>query len=361
MKAIIAENNTTSSQLTTVLSYGAILVLGYLVWLIALPFIEPLVWSAVLAIFFYPLHEKVLKKMKPTPAALTSTLGVTLLLIVPALVLMAFTAREALDATARVQKALAIHGQGPSQGIMVRLQSWILLHMPASLKAFDLSGYLQQGAGKIATFVGAAFAGLLKNVVTFFVDLFILIFAMFFMFRDGEKILHAVRHLLPFDPDIQTDMLVESKELIFASVAVGLVVAVIQGLLGGIAFGIVGISAPLFWGVLIGFFSLVPVVGSALVWGPAILWLCFTGHWGKGLVVLGICGGVSAIVDNIVRPLLLRNRTQLNELLLFIGVLGGLEAFGLLGLVIGPTLIAAAMAIFRVYMKHRDELAAKGA
>lgn len=361
MKAIIPENNTTSSQLTTVLSYGAILVLGYLVFLIAEPFIESLVWSAVLAIFFYPLHEKILKKMKPTPAALTSTLGVTLLLIVPALVLLAFTAREALDATDRVQKALAIHGQGPSQGIMVRLQSWILLHTPASLKAFDLAAWLQQGAGKMATFVGAAFAGLLKNLVAFFVDLFILIFALFFMFRDGEKIVHGVRHLLPFDPEIQEDMLEESKELVFASVAIGLVVAGIQGLLGGVAFGVVGISAPLFWGVLIAFFSLVPVVGSALIWGPAILWLFVTGHWGKGLVVLGICGGVSSLVDNIVRPLLLRNRTHLNELLLFIGVLGGLEAFGLLGLVIGPTLLAAAMGIFRVYMQRRDELEAKRA
>lgn len=361
MKAITPQNNTTSSQLTTVLSYGAILVLGYLVFLIAEPFIEPLVWSAILAIFFYPLHKKILKRMKPTQGALTSTLGVTLLLIVPALVLLAFTAREALDATGRVQQALAIHGQGPSQGITVRLQSWILLHMPASLRAFDLASWLQQGAGKIAAFLGGAFAGLLKNVVTFFVDLFILIFALFFMFRDGAAIERGVRHLLPFDPEIQKDMLEESKELIFASVAVGLLVAGIQGVLGGVSFALVGISAPLFWGVLVAFFSLVPVVGSALIWGPAILWLLFTGHWGKALLVLGICGGVSTVADNIVRPLLLRNRTRLNELLLFIGVLGGLEAFGLLGLVIGPTIVAAAMGIFRVYMQHREELEAKRA
>lgn len=111
--------------------------------------------------------------------------------------------------------------------------------------------------------------------------------------------------------------------------------------------------------MLIAFFSLVPVVGSALIWGPATLWLLFTGHWGKAMLVVGICGGVSTVADNIVRPMLLRNRTRLNELLLFISVLGGLEAFGLLGLVIGPTIVAAAMGMFRVYMAHRDELAAK--
>ena len=105
-----------------------------------------------------------------------------------------------------------------------------------------------------------------------------------------------------------------------------------------------------------GFFSLIPVVGSALIWVPTALWLAVTGHIWKGLLVLAICGGVAGIADNIVRPLLLRNRTHLNELLLFISVLGGIEVFGLLGLVAGPTIVAAAMGVFRVYMQHRDEI-----
>jgi predicted PurR-regulated permease PerM len=99
-------------------------------------------------------------------------------------------------------------------------------------------------------------------------------------------------------------------------------------------------------------------VGSALIWAPAALFLGFSGHWGKGLAVVVICGGVAGVADNIVRPLLLRNRTHLNELLLFLGVLGGLEVFGLLGLVIGPTILAAAMGVFRVYVEHRDRMTA---
>ena len=347
--------------MTTVLSYGAILLLGYFVFLIAEPFLVPLAWSAVLAIFFYPLHEKMSRKLNATPAALTSTLAVTLLLIVPALVVLVFTAREALDATARLQSALAVHGQGPSEGLTLRVEEWVRTRLPESWRTLDVSAPLQQTAEKIAAFLGSKFTGLLKNLVSFFVDLFIMIFALFFMFRDGEAIVHAVRHLLPFDETIQTDMVEESKELIFASVAIGLLVAAIQGVLGGVSFALVGISTPVFWGVLIAFFSLVPVVGSALIWGPVALWLGFTGHWWKALLVLAICGGVSTVADNIVRPLLLRNRTRLNELLLFIGVLGGLEAFGLLGLVAGPTIVAAAMGVFRVYMEHRDELAIKNA
>jgi predicted PurR-regulated permease PerM len=167
-----------------------------------------------------------------------------------------------------------------------------------------------------------------------------------------------MRHLLPFDPNIQEDMMRESKELIFASVAVGLLIAAIQGALGGLAFTLVGIGTGIFWGVLMGFFSLVPVVGSALIWVPAALWLALTGHVWRGLLVLLICGGVAGVADNIIRPLLLRNRTHLNELLLFISVLGGIEVFGLLGLVAGPTILAAAMGIFRVYTQHRDTLEA---
>jgi predicted PurR-regulated permease PerM len=361
MKAVTPSNTTTSSQLTTVLSYGAILLLGYFVFLIAEPFLVPLAWSAVLAIFFYPLHEKLLRKMKPTAAAMTSTLGVTLLLIVPAIVVLVFTAREALEATARLQSALAMHGQGPSEGLTLRAEEWVRMRLPESWRTLNLSDPLQQAAEKIASFLGREFASLLKNLVTFFVDLFISIFALFFMFRDGEDIVRGAKHLLPFDEEIQTDMVEESKELIFASVAVGLLVAAIQGVLGGVSFALVRLSSPIFWGVLIAFFSLVPVVGSALIWGPAALWLGFSGHWGKALLVVVICGGVSTVADNIVRPMLLRNRTRLNELLLFIGVLGGLEAFGLLGLVAGPTIVAAAMGVFRVYVEHRDELATKGA
>ena len=361
MKTATPPNITTSSRLTTVLSYGAILLLGYLVYLIVGPFLGPLAWSAVLAIFFYPLHQRIAAKMKPTSAALTSTAAVTVWLIVPSLIVLVFTAREAVVATARLQSALAVHGQGPNEGLVLRAEEWARLKLPASWGALDIAEPLQQAAERVASFLGAQFAGLLKNLVSFFVDLFIVIFALFFMFRDGEEIVRGVRHLLPFEEEIQKDMLEESKELIFASVAVGLLLAAIQGLLGGTAFAVTGMAAPIFWGVLMAFFSLVPVVGSALIWGPAALWLIFSGHWGKALIVVAICGGVSTVADNIVRPMLLRNRTRLNELLLFIGVLGGLEAFGLLGLVVGPTIVAAAMGVFRVYMEHRDELAASGA
>ncbi|MGA2812406.1 MAG: AI-2E family transporter [Candidatus Acidiferrum sp.] len=348
----------TSDRLATVLSYGALLLLGYLVFRIFQPFLVPLAWSAVLAIFFYPLYERLLKRMPAKRAALVSTLAVTFLLIVPALLVLFYTARQGLEASARFQTSLAVHGQGPDQGFLPDVEAWLRNRLPASMQSVDIEGQLQQGVEKFGSFVAGSLGALLKNFANFFVNLFLMIFTLFFMFRDGQSVVRALRHLMPFDDDIQREMMKESRELILASVAVALVIAGIQGLLGGTAFAIARISTPIFWGVVIAFFSVVPVVGSALIWLPCIAWLFFTGHWGKALVVAVICGGVSTVADNIVRPLLLSNRTRLNDLLVFIGVIGGLEVFGLLGLVAGPTILAAAMGVFRVYMDRRDELLA---
>lgn len=347
----------TSDRLTTVLSYGALLLLGFLVYLITKPFLVPLVWSAILAIFFYPIHSRIEMRFAPNRAALLSTLGVTLLLIVPTLVILVYATREAVATAAKLQSSLL----NPEKALPAQVLTWVRHHLPQPWRSADFSQPLRQAAESVATFLAEKFTAVVKNLFAFVLHLFIMVFGLFFMFRDAHGMVRGVRHLLPFDEEIQDDVLRESRDLVFASVAVALVIAGIQGLLGGLAFAIAGISSPLFWAVLIAFFSLVPVVGSALIWVPAALWLTLTGSWGRALEIVVVCGGVTAVADNIVRPLLLRNRTHLNELLLFVSVLGGLEVFGLVGLVIGPTVMAAAMAIFRVYMDHHDRQAAAAA
>jgi predicted PurR-regulated permease PerM len=343
---------TTSDRLTTVLSYGALLLLGYLVFLITSPFLIPLAWSAILAIFFYPIYQRLAKSSSPNKAATLCTIGVTLLLIVPVLLVLLYAAREAVEAAGRLRETISAGGTL----VPPQIANTIRNHVPDSWQDIDLMEPMRQGAEKIASYLASSLGSLLRNLFSFLVNLFILLFALFFMFRDGQQILRAVRHLIPFERKIQDDMLEESRDLIFASVAVALLIAAIQGVLGGLAFGLSGLSAPVFLGVLIAFFSIVPVVGSALIWVPGALWLAFNGHWGKALLVLAICGGVATVADNIVRPMLLRNRTRLNDLLLFISILGGLATFGLLGLVVGPTILAAALGVFRVHMEYQERL-----
>lgn len=345
-------NTSTSDRLTTVLSYGALLLLGYLVFLITSPFLVPLAWSAVLAIFFYPVYERLRRHLSANWAAVLCTVGVTIVLIVPVLMVLLYAAREAIDASAGIRETLSANGSGAAQEFLALVRR----HLPESLQNLDLMGALRQAAEKIASFLATSIGPLVKNLFSFLVNLFILLFALFFVFRDGEKILRVVRHLIPFEREIQDDMLQESRDLIFASVAVALLIAAIQGILGGIAFKVTGVHTAVFLGVLVAFCSIVPVVGSSLIWFPAGLWLAATGHWGKALVILAICGGVAGLADNFVRPLLLRNRTRLNDLLLFLSILGGLNVFGLLGLVVGPTVVAAGLGVLRVYMNRREEL-----
>jgi len=345
-------NTTTIDRLTTVFAYGVFLLLGYLVYLVTAPFLIPLAWSAVLAIFFFPVHEHLVRRVSPTWAALLCTLAVTFLLIVPVLLVMLYATREALDATAGIRENLTANGTPAAQDVLSRLR----IHLPESLRQFDLIGAFRQGAEKIAAFLAASLGALLKNLLSFIVNLIILLFALFFMFRDSERILRAVRALIPFDPKIREDMLQESRDLIFASVAVALLIAAIQGALAGVAFQITGVRGPVFLGVLVAFCSIIPVVGSSIVWFPAAVWFAIQGHWGKAVIILAICGGIAGVADNIVRPLLLRNRTKLNDLLLFVSILGGLAAFGLLGLVVGPTVVAAALATLRVYVQHQEEI-----
>jgi len=345
-------NPSTNDRLTTVLSYGILLLLGYLVFRITAPFLVPLAWSAVLAIFFFPAFLILNKRVSVTTAGLLCTLGVTLLLIVPVLLVLWFAGREAVEITVRIRELINNGGVVVPAGFADSIRH----HLPQSLQNLDFVGPLQQGIEKVASYLAGSLAGMLKNLFSFVVDLFILLFALFFVFRDGESIVRALRHLIPFEKSLQDEMLAESRDLIFASVAVALLIAAIQGVLGGTAFALARLPAPVFMGVLIAFFSIVPVVGSALIWAPAALWLGLNGSWGKAVLVVIICGGVAGLADNLVRPLLLRNRTRLNDLLLFISILGGLQVFGLLGLVAGPIIVAAALGVFRVYMQHRDEL-----
>jgi predicted PurR-regulated permease PerM len=345
-------NTLTSDRLTTVLSYGALILLGYLVYLVVLPFIVPLAWSGVLAVFFYPVYEFLRRRYSANWSAAICTLGVTGLLIVPVLLIMLYATREAIDASARVREAVASGNAIMPDDVTNSMRA----HLPDSWQQIDIASYLKQGAEKAATFMASRVGALLKNVFSFVVNLFVQLFALFFIFKDGKAIVRALRHLIPFERDVQDAMLEESRGLIFASVALSIAIAAVQGTLGGVAMALAGLSAPVFLGLLIGFCSIIPVVGSGLVWVPAALWLGFNGHWGKALLVAGICGGIAGLADNLLRPLLLRGRTKLNDLLIFVSILGGLDVFGLLGLILGPTIVAAALGVLRVHMEHQEEL-----
>jgi predicted PurR-regulated permease PerM len=344
---------TSGDRLTTVLFYTVVFLLAYLVFRIFEPFLVPLGWAAVLVVFFYPLQARLEPRLGRSRAAFLSTAGVALILILPGLALLSTFVREGLDASRGIERAV-VEGQMPS---VTRLWTWVTQHAPTAGAASgiaDLPTLVRQWSARVAEFLAARLGTVLRNVLAVLFDLFVTIFALFYGFRDADAIVRAMRGLLPLGEEHREQVITEARDLIFASVTTSLIIAAIQGTLGGIAFALVRLPTPFFWGVCMAFFSLVPVVGSGLILVPAALWLVFTGHWGKALILAAICAGVSTIVDSLLRPILLSGRAQLSGLMVFISVIGGVEVFGMLGLVLGPIVVATAAGLLDVYLQERE-------
>jgi predicted PurR-regulated permease PerM len=350
MNGAPSANATATDRLTTVLSYGVLLLLIYLVFRIYEPFLTALGWAAILVIFFYPMHQLLARRFSSMQAAVLSTLAVTILLIAPGILVTTLFVREAVSISRGVQHSI-VEQHAP---IIAKSWSWIAHHVPGLDPNADVFDMLEHGIEKQAGFLAERLGTVLKNIAAFVFDLFVMIFAMFYFFRDAGQIMRGVRGILPFDVEHREAMLAQARDLISASVMTSLIIAAIQGALGGLGFAIVGLPAPVFWGVVMAFFSLIPVVGSGLIFVPASLWLGLAGHWGRGLLLLLICAGVSTVVDNLVRPLLLGGRTELSGLVIFISVVGGVSLFGMLGLVLGPILVATAAGVLAVYMERAE-------
>jgi predicted PurR-regulated permease PerM len=208
---------------------------------------------------------------------------------------------------------------------------------------------VNQASANVAGFIGARVGGLLADLAVFVFHLFVTLFALYFLLRDAGAIMRAVRRALPFDEPRRERMIRQTADLVYTSVTSGLLIAVIQGLLGGLLFAALGLNAPIFWGVVMGFFALLPFFGTWVVWLPTAIWLASTGHMAKALTLAALGAAVVGSVDNVLRPALLAGRGRMNGLLMFVSLLGGVSVFGLLGLILGPLVVALASGLLEAY------------
>jgi predicted PurR-regulated permease PerM len=334
-------------RFSNVLFYGVVLCLAYLVFRVFEPFLAPLGWAAVFAVISYSVEQRLEQKWGRTRAAISVTAAVTLILIVPVLLLSTLFVREGISAARDVQAAI---GEG-GYGSFGRAWGWIESHVAAEGMSLDLPGLVRQGASRAGEYMASELGAVIRNIVVFLFKLFVTLFALFYFLRDGDSILRRLQLFLPFEESVRNRMIGEARDLIFASVTTSLVIATVQGIICGGAFAIVGITSALFWGAVMGFLALLPVVGAWPIWVSAAIYLFSTGHVGRGIVLIALCGGLGATIDNILRPVLLGGRSSLNGLLVFISVLGGIAVFGVLGVVLGPIVVATAVGIVDVYSR----------
>lgn len=344
-------------QDTTLLFYGCLLLLGYFLFLLLQPFLAPLTWAAILAAFFFRRYKRLEGRFGKTGAATLSTVAVTLIIVVPFVLIAIAFIQEASQTIGQADLAAS-----SSKGVARLQQAWVWAQRQRfgrNLGSFE--DFMKQTTAWLARVVANSAGDLLRNFLVVLVDLAIMLFALFFFFRDGDAIMRRLRGVLPFEPDFRERRIAEAADLVHASISSGSIVALAQGAVGGLAFAVLGVGAPVFWGVIMAFFALLPL-GAGVVWGPVAVWLLLTGQVGRSIALIVIGAGVIGLIDNLLRPALLSGRTEMNGLLVFLSLLGGLAAFGLLGLVLGPIIMAFTISLVDAYAtEHKGPKPAVGA
>ena len=334
-------------RIAQIIYYGAVLLVGYLSFQIFQPFLVPLGWGAVLAICVYPLHTRLTPRVGRSQAALLSTLLVLVLIVVPIWLLVQVLVSEVAQAATMLQ-ATATSPPSPPEWL-VRTWHWVQAHVPM-LAPERLSSSISAAAQRTGATVAQKSGALIGGVAILIVDLFVSLFALFFFLRDAPGIVRMIRVFLPFDDNHRDRILQQIGDLVYASVIAGLAVAAVQGFLGGIAFWLLGIKAPVVWGTVMAFFALLPVLGAWVVWAPVAVYLALTGAITKALILTAIGAGLVGMIDNVLRPVLLSGRSSMNGLVTFVALLGGVAAFGFIGLVFGPVVVAVGTALLDAYL-----------
>lgn len=331
----------------------ATLALGW----ILLPFYGPILWACIIAQLFEPLNRRLLRSLhgRATLAALLTLLGAVVMVIVPFTVISALLAREAIGVYERLQSgvwnpALELH----------RLFDALPAAVTELLTRFDLGNFddlqrqLIAALSRGSQFFATQALSIGQNTFEFMVQLFVTSYVAFFVIRDGSALLPVVRRALPLSANHTNELVGKFATVIRATVKGSLLVAALQGTLGGLAFWVLGVGAALLWGVLMAFLALVPAVGAALVWAPVALYFFVTGAVWKGvaLVVWGVL--VIGLVDNLLRPMLVGRDTRMPDVVIMLSTLGGMAVFGLNGFVLGPAIAAMFIAVWHLHALARS-------
>lgn len=310
------------------------------------PFFQAVFWAAVVAVMFYPLQRRLQMKWpdRPNLTALTTLMASVVIVVIPVLLVVASFFQEGADLYQKLQSGELDPGSYLDQ---------IRNAFPAVQNVLERFGVdldrvkdqLGTGAVSAGRVIAENAVSLGQGTLRFFISLGLMLYVAYFLLRDGTKLIAMLVRALPLGDEREHILFAKFVEVTRATIKGNLVVAIIQGALGGIIFAILGIPGALLWGVVMILLSLIPVVGAALIWGPVALYLFATGAWVQGTVLMAFGVGVIGLVDNVLRPILVGRDTKLPDYIVLLSTLGGIGLFGMSGFVIGP-LIAVLFAAF---------------
>jgi predicted PurR-regulated permease PerM len=327
----------------------------YFLYQILSPFLTSIVWAILLAMIFYPVFQQFQRFLKNwrVLSALIMTLLVILAIILPSSVLLISLANELVDAYQGLEEMIKA---GRLQTYLEQFKEiamfkwiWDKLDQYLNVSQFDPANFLLKNLNQISTFLFNQTSKIFRGLSTFIVGFFFTLLSLYYLFKDGDRVFEKLKEIVPI-PSKQRDLLIlRFKEMVFATIYGGIAVAVVQGILGGVIFWILAIPSPVLWGTAMAFLSFIPIGGTALIWVPAAFLLLVQGALLKGIILLllGIFG--ISMVDNFLRPALIGARTKIHPLLLFFSVLGGIQAFGMIGLIVGPLIATLCLTLIEIY------------
>ena len=319
-------------------------------------FLMPVFWAAVLATIFFPIHRRLVARLRGrrSLAALGTMLAIIGLVVVPLAITGLAMSREAID----------LHEQVASGAIDVNAPLRLLRRLTPVVTEYvdgygvDIDGLeerVSSSAVAAAKFIASRALAIGQDLIRIGALFFVMLYILFFFLRDGTQLVTTVIRVLPLGDARVRQLLAKFSDVSLATIKGTLVVGVVQGVIGGGLFWILGIPAPVFWGTAMAVFSVLPAVGPALVWAPAALILLGLGEVVKSIVL--VAGGVIVIglVDNVLRPILVGRDTGMPDYLVLLATLGGLSVFGVSGLVIGPVIAAFFLAVWEMFAQEHVE------
>ena len=323
-------------------------------WLIH-DFLQPIFWAIALGIVVYPLHLWLARRLAPRKslAAALSVTAVVLVVVLPLLFVGAAVTSEAASLYARLnERQLGVQD----------LYAHVVEYVPQlgellsrfGVDAGKLETQLSNAAVAAGQFIASSALAIGQDTLRVLVFFFLMLYLLFFFLRDGRQLLDGLVHALPLGDERERQLLERFAQVSRATMKGTLVVGAVQGTIGGIAFAILGISAPVLWGTVMALLSIVPAVGTALIWLPAAIILLTGGHAVAGilLILIGVFG--IGMVDNLLRPVLVGRDTQMPDYLILLSTLGGLAAFGLAGIVIGPIIAAFFITVWQMAQQELE-------
>lgn len=332
-------------QITLYLLTVAVLILCAL---IMQPFFSAIVGAVVLAVVGQGLHRRLAHRITNRNLCATAALLIIVLVIVTPIYLLAQSLTEqALDVIAALR----------SDTTQQKIASYFERHplLSARINSVTDSLDLQNIARSIAGFVGTRFGGFIGRSFSAVTHIVVMLFILFFLFRDRELALTFVRSLLPLRIG-ESDRLIERVgDTLYATALGRLAIAGVQGTLSGLAYWVLGVPNPLFWAILTGAMSIIPAFGAFLVWVPVALYLGFSGHWVKAALLGAWGGGIVSTIDNFLYPILIGPRLRQHTVAVLLSILGGITLFGVTGIVLGPVTFTIASTLLDIWKNRNAE------